>query len=489
MRNVTALRAAVAAVALSASVSAEAVWINPAGHGQALIFPYYTVRASEGGNAFNTYLSVTNHAEDAKAVRVRLREGRAGREVLALNLYLPPKDVWTAAVVPTASGARLITGDASCTDPPFQDQGGGVGALDLRSDRYTGASADGFGDTLDRTREGFVEMLEMSVLTGQSASDVWHINAGTVPRCAMMRANATPTVAAPTGGLSGTLTLINMASGLDFTLPAEALAGLATRPFFRLPADPYPDFNAAEIDAVSVVVQGNQLYRATWTRPVDAVTAVMMRSDWMAEYVGDSATASQTDVVITLPTRHHYVTADQFTAPFRAAGRWDAGCGHTSSVGENLAVVFSNRGSLVASVAVSDPAPYRYQPNLCAAAAVASVDSTLPFLTSVERTHVLGSLTRGFTNGLIPVTRGFENGWLHMFPWPVGSIVSGAQSTRTDLATGAATTGAQTYSGLPAIGFMVRTFRNGAIACASGSCQGNYGGAFSFKYRRSITSP
>ena len=39
--------------------TAHAVYEDPNGLGQALIFPYYTVQ-SAGGNSYNTYISVVN---------------------------------------------------------------------------------------------------------------------------------------------------------------------------------------------------------------------------------------------------------------------------------------------------------------------------------------------------------------------------------------------------------------------------------------------
>src|SRR5688572_11607885 len=66
--------------------AAPAVSLSPDGLGQALIYPYYTVR-SAGGNAFHTYLSVGNSTSESKALRVRIREGRNGRHALDLNLY------------------------------------------------------------------------------------------------------------------------------------------------------------------------------------------------------------------------------------------------------------------------------------------------------------------------------------------------------------------------------------------------------------------
>ena len=69
-------------------------------------------------------------------------------------------------------------------------------------------------------------------------------------------------------------------------------------------------------------------------------------------------------------------------------------------------------------------------------------------------------------------------------------MAPGARGTslRTEIASGAVTAGAHVYSGLPVVGFAVRTFRNGTLSCTGApNCQGNYGGAFPFKYTRRIT--
>jgi hypothetical protein len=66
-------------------------------------------------------------------------------------------------------------------------------------------------------------------------------------------------------------------------------------------------------------------------------------------------------------------------------------------------------------------------------------------------------------------------------------MTSLGSSTRLALATGAVTTGSHVFGGLPVVGFTVRTFENGTLACSTGACQGNYGGAFPLKYRRNIT--
>ena len=44
---------------LGAAGTAEAVYLNPNGTGQVLVYPYYTVQSADGAS-WNTYLSVVN---------------------------------------------------------------------------------------------------------------------------------------------------------------------------------------------------------------------------------------------------------------------------------------------------------------------------------------------------------------------------------------------------------------------------------------------
>lgn len=482
---ISTLRFTTAAAALSLSGGCLAVSLNPEGLGQALIFPYYTANSS-AGNAFNTYVSIVNHTTEAKALRVRFREGRNGREALAFNLYLSPRDVWTGAVVPADSGTRLLSTDVSCTDPPLQAQTGAASFLPFTTANFSGGSDDGAGADPQRTREGFVEVLEMAVLTGTSAAGVTHGTAGPPVNCGAMVGNATPTVTRPTGGLSGTLTLINVASGLDFTVNAEALAGLASRPYFRPPSDSYPDFNAAEIDAESEVAAGGAVYRSRWSRPVDAVSAALMRAEWAGEYVLDAGTASLTDLVFTFPTRHFYVSAAGSQPPFPQGPAWSFNCGPAFSWPAELSVLFHNREARFAAAAGGDflASP---RPASCASAAVVAVRNGAAHIppAALARSAVLGSETGGYSQGGLQVTTTFSGGWVR-FIAPTAAILTSEASSMRWNASGSFLAGAHRVSGQPMLGFAVRTFRNGTISCGGVTCQGNYGGAFPLKYVRSI---
>src|SRR5438045_1769632 len=88
------LAIAIASAGLATS-TAQAVNVSSDGRGQVLLYPYYTTRNDNNGNAYGTLLSVVNATPSAKAVRVRFLEGKNSREVLDFNLFLSPFDVWT----------------------------------------------------------------------------------------------------------------------------------------------------------------------------------------------------------------------------------------------------------------------------------------------------------------------------------------------------------------------------------------------------------
>ncbi len=301
--------------------------------------------------------------------------------------------------------------------------------------------------------------------------------------CPAVQGDPSLSITPPTGRLSGTLTLINVASGQDFTVNAEALADLSTQPFYRPPADPYPGFDAAEVTPVSTVTANGQVYRSMWSRGIDAVSASLMRRDFFAEYVLDEVTRSQTEVVMTLPTRSFYVAGTTAQAPFRAS--------------MEMVVAPFNREERATAGRCNDP---RSPPDPCGIAYAGSV-TAVSFSNGSAHTlsspGIFGSISRAvFTpsglstaGGSVAFPIGLRNGWVWLAALPEVPFVSLPASTRLDIATGQVTSGPHTFTGLPVVGFSARTFENGTLTCGFGNCQGNYGGAFPLKYRRSITSP
>ncbi len=123
---------------------------------------------------------MVNSTASVKAVKVRFLEGKDSREVLDFNLFLSAYDVWTAGIIPDRhpDAGELITFDKSCTIPPIP-----AGGKDFVNFAYVGSAADGADQSLDRTREGYVEIIEMATYTTNSTVGVAATHVSGVPPC------------------------------------------------------------------------------------------------------------------------------------------------------------------------------------------------------------------------------------------------------------------------------------------------------------------
>ena len=444
--------------------TASAVNVNSNGTGEVLIYPYYSVR---GGT--DTYLSVVNTTNSAKAVKVRFTEGKNSREVLDFNLYLSARDMWTGAVVATTDGAKLVTTDKSCTYPKIPATGQA-----FVNYAYTGSTVtpgivssggDGAGQTLDRTREGYFEIIEMGVITSPAVvTAVTHTSAGVPANCAVVQTDSmtmhsagTNPVVAPSGGLAGTASMLNGAAGTDFGYDPVALADFSALNIWDRAGNIAPDLRSVN-PPVSRVFKGGSVITtgsatASTTAAVNAVSAVLMHDNIINEYVLDTATLSGTDWVVTMPTKRYYVpvassTATTATAPFVRNFISTGAC-------ETVTLSYWDREeqTVTTTVDFSPPPPGGDPSSLCWESTVVTFNNA----------NVLGS-----ANSLnIPVN--FQNGWAR---------ISFAQTYSSLAAAGNSPAGVHTYVGLPVTGFMVQDFVNGNV----GGVLSNYGGNFNHKF-------
>lgn len=477
------------------SGAAFAGHIDPAGNGQYLIYPYYTVQQT-GGNSYNTIVSVVNTTTAGKAVKVRFREGKNSREVLDFNLFLSPNDVWVGVVVPadgtTTSPAHLLAPDNSCTNPPIPAAG-----VDFRN--FAMISAEDFvaDKSLARTREGYLEMIELAqVVNGpnDSLDAITHDSSGVPADCSAVQGTA-PTIdlSFPTGGLTGTGTIINVNNGSDMGYKPVAIANfaaaglavtLSSESANATDADPWSVTTWATADGAPLVA--DRFYLSDWfgaVNPgVDAISAMMMSQSITNEFVLDAATKSATDWVITFPTkRYYYASATPWAArtPFTAAGTTAGAC-------ETIGFTYFNReenGAAPIDADFSPPPPSGPSSTLCWEANVLSLRTD----SSSGDSLVLGS--RNVRD--LAITNGAQNGWGRLTFTGTNAVNVGLASDATsetgNWSVPSQAAGVQRYYGLPVVGFMVRTFNNGTLTCAGASCQGNYAAAFGHNYERRIT--
>ena len=469
--------------------SAQAVHINQDGLGQALVYPYFTARSTASGNAYITALSVVNTTASAKAVKVRFLEGKNSKEVLDFNLFLSQYDVWTAGIVAAGAGAGVFTADNSCTTPKVSNSA--TNPTKFRNGAYAG---DGGGDGLDRTYEGYFEILEMGAIVGGSSLEdsVTHnpdfsgFNTSKPACTGLPVTDAFPSgLTNPSGGLMGSASLININEGTDFAYDATALDGWSTQPNWSGPGSTLPQL-ANAVPAVSVVIDntslGGRAIRTVWTAGRDAVTAVMMRSHVYNTYTVEPGIKAATDWVVTMPTKRFYVASGTGNAarPFQSNFRSTGAC-------DNISLTYYDREEQSPGAIIDFSPTTPESRSLCWEANVLTFSYNGG---SATVSHVLQSTN--VANVALGST--WQNGWADLsFPLDAGYTGSHslnaptAATTIIDINGGSVVTGQNaTYFGLPVVGFSVESYSTSGLPGVNPNVVSNYGGNFNHKYLRDI---
>jgi hypothetical protein len=329
------LSLAVAAALGGAISSANAVNLATDGLGDVLLYPYYTAR-----NGWNSLIHIVNTSSVATiAVKVRFQEAQNTRDVLDFTLVLSPNDVWTGYVTNTANGPRLkkSSSETSCTSPVMPSDGFAFSTYGF-----------GGGTDLTRTEEGHVTVIEMgSALTGTAIDTAAKAKDCTTIDAAFTKANIDATsnqFGEPLNALKGQFSLVRVDAGLsmggapvtlaNFFTPTVDYAGAGTdgetvaaaNGFTGnfgvtnlIAAQEYPDFLLPTLNDANPLIslvqndtQGalQETLIDPWTNPVDAVSAVLMRSNVMNEWSINPSLGVESYWVVSFPTKFHYVDAN-----------------------------------------------------------------------------------------------------------------------------------------------------------------------------------
>lgn len=331
------LSLAVAAAMGGAISSANAVNLATDGLGDVLLYPYYTAR-----NGWNSLIHIVNTSSVATiAVKVRFQEAQNTRDVLDFTLVLSPNDVWTGYVTNTANGPRLkkSSSETSCTSPVMPSDGFAFSTYGF-----------GGGTDLTRTEEGHVTIIEMGATSGTAIDTAAKAKDCTTIDAAFTKANINTTsnqFGEPLNALKGQFSLVRVDAGLsmggtpvtlaNFFTPTVDYAGAGTDGETVAPnldpapatafadnfgvvnliaAQEYPDFLLPTLNdanpTMSLVQNDTQgalqeTLIDTWTNPVDAVSAVLMRSNVMNEWSINPSLGVESYWVVSFPTKFHYV--------------------------------------------------------------------------------------------------------------------------------------------------------------------------------------
>lgn len=500
------------------AMTAQAVNLNPDGLGQVLIYPYYTVNKNN-----STAISVVNTTSRVKAVKVRFLEGANSKEVLDFNLYMSPFDVWTAAVFATdgatGTGAgNFRTTDTSCLVPDIR----GITQPFLPF-AYTGAFQDfpngsanaAFLGSLNRTREGHIEMIEMGEVragTGLTnlAEEATHVN-GVPANCAALVTSWTngsggwssrpSEVDGPTGGLFGNGFIIDVGNGTMHNYAAEAIAGFYTVGDGLLHSNPgsvLPDLRQARTggtpiapiaDSFVFVGGGAQIQQETFNsgiaNPPNAVSLIFMHDAIYNEYNTETNLGASSEWVITFPTKRYYVdvlTDAAVIRPFTEAFRDDG------SACEVFGLNYYDREERTPGITIGGPpvSPPPPDPEVVSAALCWESNIFTFNQTAVANATSLATQSSGifgsrFATNLFTVTSGdpgvttrFQNGWVRM------GFDNGAPDKVLTAPSG------RRYVGLPSIGFWSTNFVNGA---AQPGRLSNYSGSIRHRGSRLVLAP
>lgn len=482
------------ATALGATASAHAVNVNPEGLGQVLLYSLYTTEAGK-----DTSVSVTNTTDDYKAVKVRFVEAMNSAEVLDFNLYLSPRDQWSATIVKNENGAELVTSDTSCTAPLLTN---GSDTNKFKNFAYaafttgvngkplpTPIAGDGGWQELARTRVGHLEMIEMGTVTDPAVQAmIKHAN-GVPGDCGALRSRFTATGAvwneksgsaynidagmgAPTGGLYGTASIIDPVNATLIGYDATAVdnfydTDLAVSGDHAQPGTVLPNLNSPKASLEATFKNGEN---ATYVQPIDAVSAVLMKTTIENDYLAADSLKGETNWVVTFPTKRNYVYGDS-SAVVTAAGApftnvWDG----ANAACETLNYAYWDHEEGVPTPAEIEESPLLPSP-LPPMGVEIPVGSFLCYETNIVKINgkdVLGGERpegAGHLNLNLPAA--FEKGWLQFsFNNPANSLASDdAVAVVTD--------------GLPVIGFSAVTVQNGFTGQAGAIA--NFGTAFQHK--------
>ena len=502
-KNVLSVAVATSVTALAMGsaqmATASSMYENHEGSGEVLLFPFYD---AENGNATNIH--IVNTTSNVKAIKVRFLEYKASIEVLDFNLYLSPKDHFAFGVImdPNGTGGAVITADSSCTVPELGSANNGFDGTAVEQADGSIVRTQPFvnfefvrgkyvDQAIERTLRGHVEVIEMGELTdstldfpatpaqeaSQYATFATHDASGSPSNCAGLAgsftagawsADTNSGVTEPTGGLYGLAYHINVEDAAAWGFEPTAIADWSDTAVHGLPGDLTPSLGSGNQDAI--VVAGGVLSDNAFLTGTDAVSSLIMTTEITNDVMLNAAIGGQTDWVTTFPTKREYVVdglaaRDPALAPFtepyygitlnsaETAYVEEQSCEDVSISSYNREEVTSGAGG----TSFSPRPPGATGDQICDEQHTAAWGTGTDSALNVER-------------DLYNVGFAYTEGWSTWTFTNAGNVLTSA--------------GANSFEGLPAIGFAAYKYANGS----AGNVMMNYGHAAEHKTNMVISA-
>lgn len=467
-------------ILLLSSLQIQAVHLSKDGIGQVLIFPYYTVNGGQ-----DTLINLVNTTDEVKALRVRFREAANSREVFAFNVYLGAHDVWSGGVINGEDDIpQILSFDQSCAFPNMSFSSN----TKFYDDKFTGEFSDSYSEYSYRMNEGFVEVLEMGVMTGDSAQAVT-IEDGVANDCSMVENawnsggywsdNPETDMLPPTGGITGNISIINVGEGYAISQEPTAFENFSDAILNYNIDNDSPSLADGSLNAQ--IEHDGILLDTHWPTGYQAISALLMKNFISNEFVTTDSIGADTDWILTMPTRQYHIDSryaqsatpvapfvdNNFSCEQYGSAYWDR---------EQQTPHGHDPGPIGVPPPANDPPPKM----LCFSAnnivfydGDRSLSSGSLGIFSSHFPADFNSLTYDETGVVIEtihdpeVQSYFDNGWMNI---EFGQAIVHVENNRSI-----------TLQGLPVIGFAAQRYIN-----HSPQSNKNYEGIFSYKYSNEI---
>jgi hypothetical protein len=422
---------------------------------------------------------VVNTSDKVKALKIRFSEGKNARELLDFNIYLDAFDVWTAALIPIIStvttvggdyagqeSVKLITADNSCVIPAINGQ-------EFLPFAFTGAFDDGQGADMTRAREGFIEIIEMGEVIGNDALAAKHRSNGVPNNCNQLLQNwsgpngqwnqdPSVNIMPPdgSGGLYGSVNIIDVALGFDLSYDATAIVNYTTQASHTTPGSLLPNLSSGSNLITSIETENGYLQTA-WDSPRDAVTALFMQQTVYNEFALDEIIGAVAEWVNMFPTRQFYIDplfihSEAIARPFEVPLL--AGLG---SCGEHVFTAYDRKQQQnsydpnIIVVPIPVPPGVHLDPQLCWAVNVANISNESGSNGTIFNSPlVYGRAQTNVVN--LPIDElQFDSGWLQLEFYHEDDLGSTAELT------GVGSNGEiHSIKGKPVLGFVAQRYSN-----------------------------
>ncbi len=319
-----------------------AMHLSHTNQGQAIIFPYFSV-----ANGLHTYFSINNHTGAAKAIKVNIREAK-GSPMYSFNLYLSAHDIWTLALGTENGFITSLTFDQSCV---------------LNYNNPDPSAANSW-----EWQTGLIEVIEMGNFTDTDNtffSANGEANADSCPQIAsawesggVWETNTNTDLSAVSGGLTGQVSVIDVANGFTFQVPPTIIKDFFPAGSIKHfpPTSALPDLNSGTKN--SLVIHKGAAITTQWPTGYEAVSALLMKTQTENEFNIAPTVNGKSEWIISFPTLNYHLANSQTSKPFTRVNSTDSDNIFVFSDRNNfLNLMFDREGNNYYTYYAGDPVP------------------------------------------------------------------------------------------------------------------------------------